>query len=213
MAGKKSSGNTDKRTRNWMVIVYPDSAPSNWRDVLDDMHIAWTCSPLHDKDVTATGEPKKAHWHIVIAFDAVKTYEQVSEIATALNAPIPQRVESIRGAVRYLIHMDNPDKAQYDRNDIECHGGMEIADYLRTSEQARGNVVRDMCAWVMANDVHEMWTLMQYAMDNEPDWWEALITNSGYIMDLFVRSWRNGGGRRERSRQTDGGGDPDGHNR
>lgn len=196
MAGKKSSGNAEKRTRNWMVIVYPDSAPEKWEDILDAQHIAFCCSPLHKDDKNADGSPKKPHWHLVLAFDGVKTYEQVCEITAALNAPIPQRVESIRGAVRYLVHMDNPDKAQYSKADIRTFGGMEIDEYLRTSEQARGNVVRDMCRWVTDNGVTEMWQLMQYAMDNEPDWWDALITNSGYIMDLYVKSWRNGGGKR-----------------
>ena len=59
MAGQKSSGNKDKRTRNWMIIVYPDSAPERWEDILDEMHIAWACSPLHDKDVNADGTPKR----------------------------------------------------------------------------------------------------------------------------------------------------------
>ena len=196
MNKQKSSGNAEKRQRNWMVIVYPESAPERWEDILDEHHIQWCCSPLHDADRNADGTPKKAHWHVVIAFEGVKTYEQVKEISDKLNAPIPQRVESIRGAVRYLAHMDNPDKAQYDKAMIRTYGGMEVADYLRTSEQLRGNVVRDMCRWVVENEVTEMWSLMQYAMDNEPDWWEALITNSGYIMDLFVRSWRNGGAKK-----------------
>lgn len=39
MAGTKASGNKESRTRNWMIVVYPDSAPSNWRDVLDELHI------------------------------------------------------------------------------------------------------------------------------------------------------------------------------
>lgn len=183
-----------------MVIVYPDSAPDGWESLLDEYHVQWCCSPLHDKDINADGTPKKPHWHVILAYDSVKTYDQVQEVTKQLCAPIPQRVESIRGAVRYLAHMDNPDKAQYDRAEIRTYGGMDIAEYLRTSEQARGNVVRDMCHWVTENGITEMWQLMQYAMDNEPDWWDALITNSGYIMDLYVKSWRNGG---HRSAATD----------
>lgn len=183
-----------------MVIVYPDSAPDGWESLLDEYHVQWCRSPLHDKDINADGTPKKPHWHVILAYDSVKTYDQVQEVTKQLCAPIPQRVESIRGAVRYLAHMDNPDKAQYDRAEIRTYGGMDIAEYLRTSEQARGNVVRDMCHWVTENGITEMWQLMQYAMDNEPDWWDALITNSGYIMDLYVKSWRNGG---HRSAATD----------
>lgn len=36
--------------RDWAFIVYPESAPENWREILDDTHIRWIESPLHDKD-------------------------------------------------------------------------------------------------------------------------------------------------------------------
>ncbi|MFK5220012.1 Rep family protein [Lactococcus cremoris] len=26
----------DSRARNWSLVVYPESAPENWRDILDD---------------------------------------------------------------------------------------------------------------------------------------------------------------------------------
>ena len=33
-------------------------------------------SPLHDKDMNPTNEPKKPHYHVIITFDSVKTTEQ-----------------------------------------------------------------------------------------------------------------------------------------
>ena len=57
----------DTRARNWSWIVYPESAPENWRTLLDEMGEKWIESPLHDKDVNeTTNEIKKAHWHIII---------------------------------------------------------------------------------------------------------------------------------------------------
>ena len=47
----------DNRARNWSLVVYPESAPG--RDILDDYHIPWVESPLHDKDVNPDGEIKK----------------------------------------------------------------------------------------------------------------------------------------------------------
>ena len=29
----------DGRTRNWTIIVYEDSAPKNWREILRGLHI------------------------------------------------------------------------------------------------------------------------------------------------------------------------------
>ena len=104
MAGKKSSGNKETRTRNWTIVLYPESAPENWREILDDMHIEWIESPLHDKDINANGETKKAHWHILLMFGGVKTYEQVKEITDKLNAPIPERCHNAKAMVRYMAH-------------------------------------------------------------------------------------------------------------
>ena len=42
--------------RDWTFIVYPESAPSNWRDTLNKTHLRWIESPLHDKDVNADGK-------------------------------------------------------------------------------------------------------------------------------------------------------------
>ena len=103
-----------KRGRNWTIIVYPDSAPDDWRDQLDQLHIQWIESPLHDKDTNPDGTVKKAHWHVLLLFDGNKSYQQVKDITAKLNTVNPQRVESARGMVRYMVHLDNPEKYQYD---------------------------------------------------------------------------------------------------
>ncbi|MGQ7458465.1 Rep family protein, partial [Streptococcus suis] len=54
-----------QKGRDWTFIVYPESAPSNWREILDETHMRWVEFPLHDKDVNADGEIKKPHWHIL----------------------------------------------------------------------------------------------------------------------------------------------------
>ena len=69
----------DTRTRVWTFLVYPDSAPENWRDLLDEQHIEFIVSPLHDRDINPTGEPKKPHWHLMLTFEGKKSYEQNNE--------------------------------------------------------------------------------------------------------------------------------------
>ena len=94
MADKKSRGSD--RTRNWTIVLYPESAPTDWRDILDEEHIEWVESPLHDRDVNADGELKKAHIHLLLMFGGVKSYEQVVEITNKLNCPIPKRVHNAK---------------------------------------------------------------------------------------------------------------------
>lgn len=96
MAEKKSSQKADDRSRTWTFILYEDSAPDNWCDLLDEMHIEWVESPWHDRDVNADGEPKKKHKHILLLFQGKKSYEQIKQITDNLNSPIPQRCHSAR---------------------------------------------------------------------------------------------------------------------
>lgn len=188
MKNQKSSGEkAASRSRNWVVIVYPESAPANWRTILDEAHVAYIISPLHDQDVNPDGERKKPHWHVMICYSSVKTREQARELTDQLNAPSPEPVASFRGQVRYFAHLDNPEKHQYAKSDIETHG-IEIDDALRSSEQSRQAVVRDMCRWCAENQCYYFCDLLQYAMDNEPDWWDALTSNSAYIMDKYLKS-------------------------
>lgn len=192
MAGKKSSGNRDTRTRNWSIVVYPDSAPKNWRELIDNMHIEWVESPLHDKDINANNEVKKAHWHILLMFSGVKTYEQVKDISDMLNAPIPERCHSSKGMVRYMAHLDNPDKAQYSISDIIPHGGVDIAELLRPSSSERYDIIDEMLDYVKDNCITEIQDLIDYARKYQRErWFPLLADNSCYMVGQYIKSQRH----------------------
>ena len=188
MGAKKAT--ESKRTRAYTCIAYPDSAPSDWRDIIDSYHIAWAASPLHDRDINADGSAKKPHWHIMLTWDSVKTPEQAQEIADAIHGTMVLPVQSQRALLRYMIHMDNPDKAQYNAADLETHGGLDASDALRRSDASVTVLVRDMCRWCAENGVTELCDLMMYAMDAEPDWWDALCNRCAYVMGQYLKSLR-----------------------
>ena len=192
MAGTKSSGNKESRTRNWTIVLYPESAPDNWRTLIDDLHIEWVESPLHDKDVNANGEPKKAHWHLLLMFGGVKSYEQVKEVTDSLNAPRPERCHNARSMVRYMVHLDNPDKAQYSQGDIKAYGGVDLAELLRPSSSERYTLIGDMIAYIRNNNVIEFQDLMDYALANEFDtWFPLLCDNSAFVIGQYIKSQRH----------------------
>lgn len=108
------------KSRYWTILVYPESAPEDWEDILAGLTY---CYKLHDHDVVkSTGELKKAHFHVVLAFDGPTTYNVVKELTDSLKSPIPKAVRSLRGMIRYLIHADNKNKYQYKREDIVSVG-------------------------------------------------------------------------------------------
>lgn len=192
MAGNKSSGNKQSRTRNWSVVLYPESAPENWRDVLDELHIEWVESPLHEFDCNPDGEVKKAHWHLLLMFGGMKTYDQVQEVLKPLNCPAPQRCLSAKGAVRYMAHLDNPEKYQYSASDIVSHGGVDLAELLRPSSSERYVLIREMCEFVKQENITEFQDLMDYAMSSFFDtWFPLLCDNSAYVVGQYIKSQRH----------------------
>jgi hypothetical protein len=190
MAEKKSRGSD--RTRSWTFVIYEDSAPENWVDILDEEHIEWIESPWHDEDVNANGEPKKKHKHIALFFGGVKSYEQVKEITDKLNAPIPQRCHNAKAMVRYMAHLDNPEKAQYSVSDIKAHGGVDLAELLRPSSSERYTLIGDMISYIRKNNVVEFQDLMDYALANEFDtWFPLLCDNSAFVVGQYIKSQRH----------------------
>ena len=190
MAIEKSRGSD--RTRVWAIVVYPDSAPENWQQLIDDQHIEWVESPLHEFDTNPTGEVKKPHYHVLLMFGGVKSYEQVCDFIKPLNCPIPQRCHNAKAAVRYMAHLDNPDKFQYDVASIKAHGGVDLAELLRPSSSERYTLIDEMAEYVKQNHITEFQDLFDYARKEKRDsWFPLLCDNSAYVVGLYIKSQRH----------------------
>lgn len=180
------------RARGFAFVIYPESAPENWRSYLDDLHIAWAESPLHCFDINeGTGELKKPHWHIVLSFDGVKTTQQVNDLIKPLNGTIAIQLNSIRGMIRYMAHLDNPEKYQYPADQIIGHGGLDVQDLLRLSASARYIVIKKICEYVAMSGISEFYEIMDFAADQHPeDWYPVLCDSAAYVVNQYIKSNR-----------------------
>lgn len=185
MAEKKSNGSG--RTRNYATVIYPESAPENWVEILSEQHIPMFISPLHCNDVNPNGEPKKPHYHTVVMFDSVKTVEQAKELFALVNGVGCEKISSIRGYARYLCHLDNPEKAIYDVSQVKCLGG---ADYISVIGLPTDKyiAIQEMMDFVDENGNYSFADLMRYARSNRSDWFRALCDNSCYVMKEYCKS-------------------------
>lgn len=184
----------DVRARAWTFILYPESAPENWREILDGHHVPWACSPLHDRDVNATGEPKKPHWHILLSFGGKKAYKQIWSVSEGINGTRPQVCHDQKGLIRYFTHRDNPEKAQYDQRDIEAHGGFDLEEYLKPTASECMRLQNEMVEWCYRYNIVEYRALKIYALHERPDWANEL-SRSCFEITQFLKSQRHGGGK------------------
>lgn len=179
--------NASKRFRNFATVVYPESAPENWIDVLSDFHIPAFISPLHDADINPTGEKKKEHYHVMIMYEGKKSKEQAMEIIDTICGVGCEVVASIRGYARYLCHLDNPEKAQYKVDDVRSLSG---ADYMSVIGLAidKYKALSEMQEFCRDNNIFSFADLADYARQERFDWFRILADCGAFYMKTYLRS-------------------------
>ena len=175
------------RTRNYATMVYPESAPVDWRETLVSFFVPAFISPLHNNDFNPTGEKKKDHFHVVIMFDGPKTPEQAVKIFDAIGGVGCEVVHSIRGYTRYLCHLDNPEKAQYSQDDVVSLCGADYASVIGLSTD-KYKALCEMEEFCEKYDVVSFFALARYASAYRTDWSRVLKDNGSFYMREYLQS-------------------------
>lgn len=191
------------RCRSWQFVFYPESCPSNWFEILDSFHMCFAVSPLHEFDVDENGELKKPHYHCILNFDDVKSFEQIKAISDLLCSPFPVPCIHLGGSVRYLIHMNNPEKYQYNASDITVGGGFNVRRYLDNEDNKKA-ILYEIYEFIKGSDYTEFYQLTDYAFVNRPDWFDVLLSGYTLFFTNVLKSRRWGlGGRPDSAKKND----------
>ena len=180
--------------------MYPESAPSDWIEQLQQRGVVGAISPLHDKDLNATGEPKKAHWHVIVTYEGPTAQSVVERLTERLNAPKPIPLEQVRGYYRYLTHKDNPEKAQYDEKDIQTLNGFDIRDFVEMTKSEVNAKIRIIQKMIRELDFLEYADLLDYLQDEDElaDEYDVAI-NHTILLNTYIKSRRY---KRERCQES-----------
>lgn len=196
----------DNRSKIWNVIFYPDSAPDYWEDIIKDTHVSCAVSPLHNMDrwtakdeaenpLHKKGETKKPHYHLHIHYDGNKTQEQVfRDFCVPLNTKLnPVISNSDRNDTRYLIHLDNDDKAPYRMDEIRFFNGFDFKDYFEMSENEEFDMGNLIDNWIYEQKICEYSILRNrlYELDYKP--WLRYVKGHLRHYELLLKSYRHNG--------------------
>lgn len=179
------------KKRNWAFVLYPDSAPENWLEIIQKSGLQGAISPLHDKDLNDTGEEKKAHFHIILIFSGPTSFNVVNNFTSSLNQRIPQPLESVRGYYRYLTHKDNPDKYQYNERDISVFNGFDISDFVELSKSEVLQIKKKIQQFIRDNKIYEYCDLMDVLLDNDMIQEYDVASSNTYFFEKYISSRRN----------------------
>ena len=178
--------------RNWAFVMYPESMPSDWFEKLERTGLPFAISPLHDKDLDPTGEPKKPHYHIICQYANTTTAKNVKEnVCSLVNGTIPIKLENIKGMYRYHLHLDNSDKYQYDDRDRTFINGFDVSSVNALTNTEVEKLSNEILAFIDDNDVLEYSDLIYILRTNELMNMLSVAKSHTILFNTYIRSKRH----------------------
>lgn len=169
----------------WCFVLYPESAPKNWQELLNKSGLAWAMSPLHEHDLNADGSKKKAHYHVIIIWKASTTYNAVKTFTQGtMKATVPQVLHSPLGYYRYFTHKDNPEKYQYPENEILSGNGFDIADYAKMTKQQKLEMHMSISRMILDNRITSYAEAVMMCMSLGFDEYEMITSHTIHFTNL-----------------------------
>lgn len=189
-----------KKNRGFAFLIYPESAPDYWLDLLEETHLRALVSPLHDKDVWTeadearnaehkAGTLKKPHYHCMILFDGPTTAKHALSMLEPLGVNYVEPVASVANMTRYFAHLDNEDKAKYEASEIQALNGAYVDLTRELSPEEKRIIKLKVLAWIRENSITEYADVVDYAMDAEPEWLDYVSTQTIFLTG-YLRSVR-----------------------
>lgn len=202
MAENTQKVNKDKY-RYWGTIGYIESLDEDWKDILERTGLRVAISPLHDKDIYdkdiknketgeilyKKGDTKKAHYHIILAWDNATTYNSAKSLCDSIGAVRPEPVKRIKGNYAYLTHKYSPKKAQYNEEDIETLNGFNIDDFSELLEDEAIKLQNAITHLIVENGISEYYSLILFLETYNADL-HKYASKHTYFFNTFINSFR-----------------------
>lgn len=114
----------NKKRRIFAFVLYEESVTKDYLKQLEDRPVI--LSPWHDNDKNDDGSTKKKHRHALYIGKGNVSPQFISTLMEWTGGVLyPREIVDPDAMIRYFIHADNPEKAQYSINDMICCGGTE----------------------------------------------------------------------------------------
>lgn len=179
------------KARYWACVGYPESLPTDWLEKLRETGLQAAISPLHNKDTNPTGEEKKEHYHIIFAYEGPTTYNNVKSLCDTFNMTIPIKLESVRGMYRYHLHLDNPEKYQYDDRDRILLNGFDSNSVNELTKTEVNKIKKEILTFIVDNDILEYSDLLTTLLESDMSQFVDVASSQTLLFNTFITSRRN----------------------
>ena len=184
--------NTRVQATRWTFLVYQESAPENFKDIIRNFHVGYAISPLHDPDP----DELKAHYHIYLEFDHNMSLDKIkNEFMSKLGVGNlnPQVVYNPSSLCKYLVHFKDKwvdangnRKHLYDPKEV-IFADIPFWEYFLT-EKGTSSVLEEIAFFVeSAPDITTYRKLYLHAVNNGLILWQDYIEHNTYKINSLLR--------------------------
>lgn len=169
------------RSKNFCLVLYPED--ETHREALVKLATNYDyVSIVHDKDIYESGEQegklKKPHWHVVLRFkNAVWNSSIAKELGITMNYLEPCR--DLRNSLLYLIHYNNPEKAQYDIADVVGPLGKELPRLINVEDKSESEIMLEIRGFIQSNQYLSIDSLLVWACEQG---YYSYVRRSSYFL-------------------------------
>ena len=188
---------TVKKSHQWGFIIYPgDSAPDNWRQILEESYLRIAVSPLHDSDKKSDGTPDKPHRHVLVVFGNNTTSTVSDALSKRCNGTVSIPISDAWCYYRYFDHSRETNKAKYNHSDIILLNGLTETDLKVLSKEEIRQIRLSIHHIITENNICEYSELLDFLAGYDLDLYDYACSNS-ILFNTYISSFRNRGVKNE----------------
>lgn len=141
---------TKYRSRTHMLLLYPENEEHTKAFEIIKKSYEYIAI-LHNKDVTEDGELKKEHWHVLLRFNQPRWSSSICK-DLGIKENYIEEVKKFDNAMQYLLHYNDPEKAQYSINEVQGTLKPRLIETLNKIEKSEGEKVVELLEFITDRD-------------------------------------------------------------
>lgn len=181
-----------KRTGTFTFMFYLEDAPVNWQIRLINLRLpGYYINHYRDVEYPLM-TLKRPHLHVLIKSDKRYRPDEIRKIAEYVGGSKVkvQPVVSFKGILRYLCHLDDPNKAQYNMEEVQCMCGCNYQKEVGPGYENQAQIVSEIVEFCESEEIYVYADLVSYCVHNNERWLRFLIQRGKIIFDFMKsRCW------------------------
>lgn len=187
----------NQKSKYWVGVLYLENMVTDWETLIYDLIPFPFAYAIHDKDQNKDGSLRKAHMHLIVAFNNTTTYNHAFSVFELLSSEDKkainkiERVLNVRNMYDYLIHDTEGSKKEgkhlYEENERVLGNNFDIGAFEQLSKLDKMEIQFELAQIIIDEGYTNYVDFFNHVMSNfseRADYKEVILNYSGFFERL-----------------------------